>query len=144
MNQWILLKLLLYFCVHSRTSNHQIEGVDQISLINYCCRREIDGNVSSSSSSLISMNSLERGNSTIVLRNDPFVSERKESRPESNEKVESIHLPGIDSASSSKRRNRPEKIETVRIILEGDSGGIQKTTMVAAERSKQGKIRMYV
>ena len=30
-------------------------------------------------------------------------------------------------------RKRPEKIDTVKIIFDGDSGGIQKTTIVAAD-----------
>jgi hypothetical protein len=57
---------------------------------------------------------------------------------------ESQYIPGIDSASRSKRRKRPEKIETVKIIFAGDSGGIQNTTIVAADKSKHGKIKIYV
>jgi hypothetical protein len=54
----------------------------------------------------------------------------------------SQYIPGIDSANRSKRRKRPEKIDTVKIILAGDSGGIQNTTIVAADKSKQGNIKI--
>jgi hypothetical protein len=53
------------------------------------------------------------------------------------------YIPGIDSASRSNKRKRPEKIDTVKIIFDGDSGGIQKTTIVAADKSKHGNIKIY-
>jgi len=49
----------------------------------------------------------------------------------------------MDSASRSNKRNRPEKIDIVKIIFAGDSGGIQKTTIVAADNNKHGSIRIY-